>query len=159
MLVCFLRHGKADPRSKPDEQRQLLDEGRQQLQSAASTRRRLGSGHTSSSARHGKRSIDSARLFMEGIGIDLEPTIADELAPGATWGVFAALLARQPSDATVVFVGHEPDMSDAAEGITGSHAIRLMEGGLCCVEVEDGRRSGSGVLTVLLDPALYNEQS
>jgi phosphohistidine phosphatase len=155
VLVCFLRHGKADPRSKPDEQRQLLDEGREQLRSAASTWRRLNLRPDVVVTSPRQRSIDSAQLFIVGIGVDLVPTIAAKLAPGAEPDAFVSLFAGQPDDATVVFVGHEPDLSEAAEYLSGATAIRLREGGLVCLELRAGVKAGSGVLTTLLDPALY----
>ena len=159
MLVCFLRHGKADPLgSKPDEQRELLDEGRQQLRAAAATWRRLNLQPTAVLTSPRQRAIDSARLFIEGLGVDLKPTVAEELAPGAAWSAFDARLADQPADGTVVFVGHEPDLSSAARQLSGTHAIRLREAGLCCVELPEGVALGTGILTLLVDPALYENR-
>jgi phosphohistidine phosphatase len=158
VLVCFLRHGTADPRSKPDEQRQLLPQGREQLQAARTTWRRLKLRPDAVVTSPRQRSIDSAQLFIDGVGVNLVATIAAELGPGAEPDVFVSLLADQPEDATVVFVGHEPDLSEAAQYLSGAAAIRLREGGLVCLELRAGVKPGSGILSTLLDPALYEGQ-
>lgn len=156
MIVCFLRHGKADPPDRvEDEKRQLLEEGRRELRSAATIWRRLALQPSMVLTSPRQRSIDSAQLFAEGLGLSLAPTVAEELSPGAEWRDFMTLLDRYADHATLVFVGHEPDLSTAVERMTGSNDVRLGEGGLCCVELEKGPRAATGILILLLDPAVY----
>jgi phosphohistidine phosphatase SixA len=157
-IICFLRHGKADPpKSVPDEDRQLLNEGRRELRAAATVWRKLGIRPMAVFTSPRQRSIDSAQLFIEAIGVKLRPSVSNVLAPGAQWRDFKQLLRDCAADKTVVFVGHEPDLSGAIMHLTGAANIRLKEGGLCCVEVSRAARKGSGVLTLLLDPVLYRE--
>lgn len=159
MIVCFLRHGKSHPPgSVPDEERQLLDEGREQLRGAGPTWRRLGIRPVAVFTSPRQRSIDSAQLFIEGVGLKLRPTVSAALAPGAQWRDFRKLLKDRRVHEALAFVGHEPDLSAAVAHLTGATRVRLQEGGLCCVEVLPSARKGSGVLTVLLDPALYRDE-
>lgn len=160
VILCFLRHGKSDPPgSVPDEERQLLDEGRKELRAAATIWRRLGIRPVAVFSSPRQRSIDSAKLYIQGVGVRLRPTVSSALAPGAQWRDFKKLLEDHRVHEALAFVGHEPDLSAAIAHLTGATSVRLREGGLCCVEAPPSARKGSGVLTVLLDPALYRDEN
>ena len=120
-VICFLRHGKSDPpKSVPDEERQLLEEGRRELRAAATIWRRLGIEPIAVFTSPRQRSIDSARIYVEALGIDVQPTVASSLSPGAEWRDFKKLLHDCPENQAVAFVAHEPDLSRAIGHLTGA---------------------------------------
>ena len=154
MIVCFLRHGKADPPDKvADEQRQLLEQGRRDIRAASKVWRRMQIQPDAVLTSPRQRSVDSASLFAEGFG--LQPAIANELAPGAAWSDLAGLLERHLHHTALVLVGHEPALSRSVEYLTGAKAIVLREGGICCVELRGGIEQASAGLMLLLDPKMY----
>ena len=158
MIICFLRHGKADPPDAvPDEQRQLLDQGRRDIQAVAATWRRLQLQPDVILTSPRQRSLDSAQLF--GAAFGLQPVIAKELAPGKEWTDVAALLERHRPRSVLVLVGHEPALSRSVQYLTGANAIVLKEGGICCVELPRGTQQGSGALTLLIDPRTLGDAS
>jgi phosphohistidine phosphatase len=80
------------------------------------------------------------------------------LAPGGgAGGVFAAL-ATLPHDASVMLVGHEPDLSALAAALVletrGDLGIEFKKGGLCRIDCPGAPRPGSGRLIYHLPPRL-----
>jgi phosphohistidine phosphatase len=55
----------------------------------------------------------------------------------------------------VMFVGHEPDLSETVSLLTGASSVRMRKGGLACVEFPGYPDAGQGELAWLLDPDLY----
>ena len=156
MIICFLRHGKADsPDSMPEEQRQLLEQGRRDIEAVATAWRRLRLRPDAIITSPRKRSVDSAELF--GAPFGLQPMIAAELVPGAEWADVAALLERNRHHSVVVLVGHEPALSRSVQYLTGAKAVLLKEGGMCCVELSHTVEQSSAALTLLIDPGTCDD--
>ena len=99
--------------------------------------------------------MQTADLFIGGMGLTLHALADDRLLPGASWGDLARALAAQPEARRVMFVGHIPDLTDAVELLTGAASVRLRQGGVACVEFPGVPEPGSGELAWLLDPDLY----
>lgn len=156
MILYFLRHGRADERQPDgrDEDRQLSEEGVTQLRAAAPVWRRLNLRPDVIVTSPLPRAVRTAELLAEGLGADEPPTVANRLAPGASWSDFGRCLADHPDARRVVFVGHEPDLSHAVTLLTGA-AVRLRSGGLAAIEFPGVPEPGAGELAWLLDPDLY----
>ena len=87
-----------------------------------------------------------------------EPIEDDRLRPGADWADMAQAMADHRDARRVMFVSHEPDLSEAVGLLTGARAVRLRKGGLACVEFPGIPEPGSGELAWLLDPDLYTHE-
>jgi phosphohistidine phosphatase len=157
LILYFLRHGEAGHHSPAadDDDRQLTDSGVAELTAAAPLWRRLNLRPDLVLSSPLPRALLTAKLLMQGLGMDGEPIADDRLRPGAEWGDLARAMAAHPGARRVMFVGHEPDLSNAACLLTGAAAIRLRKGGLACVEFPGIPEPGSGELAWLLDPDLY----
>ncbi|MGH2377137.1 MAG: SixA phosphatase family protein [Candidatus Limnocylindria bacterium] len=155
MILYFLRHGKADPMdSKPDEVRQLTDEGRAALRAAAPYWKALGVKPDVVLTSPRQRAIDTATLFIAGVGLAGAAVADEHLAPDAKWPEIARAIAPHGAAGSVMLVGHEPDLSRSVKHLTGA-AVRLREGSVCRVEFRGSPEPGTGEITLLLDPDLY----
>jgi phosphohistidine phosphatase len=160
VILYFLRHGKAghhDPSDANDDDRELTDAGRAELQAAAPVWRRMNLRPDVILASPLPRALQTAEEFAAGIGSTHEPVIVDALRPGADWADMAQALAAHRDARRVMFAGHEPDLSRAVQLLTGARAVRMRKGGLACVEFPGIPEPGAGELAWLLDPDLYAE--
>jgi len=158
VILYFLRHGKAghhragDP---TDDERELTENGVAELRAAAPLWRRLNLRPDLVISSPLPRALQTANLLLEGVGLAREPVLDDRLRPGAEWADMARAMTADRDARRVMFVGHEPDLSMAAELLTGARVIRLRKGGLACVEFPGIPEPGAGELAWLLDPDLY----
>ncbi|HYM52292.1 MAG TPA: histidine phosphatase family protein [Candidatus Dormibacteraeota bacterium] len=158
MILYFLRHGKAgQPRAQHDDERELTPRGVAALRAAGTLWRQLDLRPDVVISSPLPRALQTAELFVEGVGLPNPPVADDRLRPGASWGDLAAAAAEHPDAQRVMFVGHEPDLSSAVEELTGASSIRLRKGGLAGVEFPGSPEPGSGELAWLIDPDLYGE--
>jgi phosphohistidine phosphatase SixA len=105
------------------------------------------------------RARRTAELLVEGLGLEVRPTVDRRLAPGAKWADLEAALAAHPNAGRVVFVGHDPDLTRAVELLTMANLVGLRKGGLACVEFPRGAAEpGAGKLGWLVDPDLYGSE-
>lgn len=156
MILYFLRHGKAgQPRAHDDDARELTPKGMAALRAAAPLWRRLQVRPDVVISSPLRRALQTAELFVEGVGLDSRPVVDERLRPGAAWADMAESVAGHPDAKRVVLVGHEPDLSNAVAELTGAASVRLRKGGLAAVEFTGQPQPGSGELAWLLDPDLY----
>jgi phosphohistidine phosphatase len=157
VILYFLRHGKAGHGSMDpnDDARELTDAGIADLRAAAPIWRRLNLRPDLVISSPLPRALQTAELFIAGVGMAREPLVDDRLLPGAEWGDMARAMTAERDARRVMFVGHEPDLSMAVELLTGARAVRMRKGGLACVEFPGIPEPGAGELAWLLDPDLY----
>lgn len=158
MILYFLRHGKAghgDPLDPDDDARQLTSGGIAELRAAAAIWRRLNLRPDVVISSPLPRALQTAELFVSGMGMEREVVVDERLRPGADWADFARGIAAHRDARRVLFAGHEPDLSSAVEVLTGARAVRMRKGGLACVEFPGIPEPGAGELAWLLDPDLY----
>ena len=159
MILHFLRHGKAgQPRAHDDDARELTGRGVAALRAAAPLWRRLDVRPDVVISSPLPRALQTAELFVEGVGLPSPPVTDDRLRPGASWEDLAGAAAEHPDAQRVMFVGHEPDLSKAVAQLTGASSIRLRKGGLAAVEFDGRPEPGRGELAWLIDPDLYDEK-
>jgi phosphohistidine phosphatase len=157
VILYFLRHGEAGHHSAAadDDERQLTEAGIATLKAAAPVWRRLNLRPDLVVSSPLPRALETAKLLLEGLGIPGEPVIDERLRPGATWGDFARAMAAHPNARRVIFVGHEPDLSNAASLLSGAASVRMRKGGIACLEFPGIPEPGAGEIAWLLDPDLY----
>lgn len=150
MILYFLRHAEAEPDGD-----RLTAAGVALLRAAGPLWRRLNlrpDGVVSSPL---PRALETARRAVEELRLTSAPIADDRLAPGADWGAMARALAAAGDLRSLLFVGHEPDLSRAIALLTGASSVRMRKGSLACVEFYGVPEPGSGELAWLLDPDLY----
>lgn len=158
MILYFLRHGKAgQPRPDHDDERELTDRGVAALHAAAPLWRRLDLRPNVVISSPLPRALQTADLFVDGVGLPEPPVVDHRLRPGASWADMAGAAAEHPDARRIMFVGHEPDLSAAAAELTGARSIRLRKGGLAAVEFPGAPEPGHGELVWLIDPDLYDD--
>jgi phosphohistidine phosphatase len=157
VILYFLRHGKAGTRtmSADDDERELTDGGRAELRAAAPVWQRLNLRPDLVLTSPLPRAAQTADLLVAGVGLRQKPVFDDRLRPGADWSDMAQAMAAQPGARRVMFVGHEPDLSEAVCLLTGAASVRMRKGAIACVEFPGVPEAGAGELAWLLDPDLY----
>jgi phosphohistidine phosphatase len=136
-VLWLLRHGDAAEGS-PDAERPLTEKGKGQARAAGRALKTLGVKPAACLTSPKVRSLDTARIACEELGI--EPQLEPKLAGGPFDP--EALAAGLGDD--VLLVGHDPDFSMAVHSLTGAQ-VRMKKGGLAGVE--------KGELKALLRPA------
>ena len=157
MILYFLRHGRAqEPRDGlADDERRLTGAGIAQLRAAAPLWQRLNLRPDVVLASPLPRAMHTAALLAEALALADEPIPDARLSPGASWHDFAQSIARHANARRVLFVGHEPDLSNVVELLSGAAAVRMRPAGLACLEFPGVPEAGAGEIAWLLDPDLY----
>ena len=136
-MIWLLRHGDAADSASDDASRPLTDKGERQALAAGRALVELGVEVDRCLTSPKVRSVETARIACEQLGIAFEETDAlsggdfdpHQLAAGVE---------------TVLLVGHEPDFSRAVQRATGGR-VEMKKGGLAAID--------GSVLSALLRPA------
>jgi phosphohistidine phosphatase len=157
MRLLIIRHATAVPSGTPgvaEDARPLTPRGRARFRVAARGLARIAHRPdvllTSPLPRAHATAEIAARAFRR-----LEPVVEPALAHGSVAEVVAAL-ARQPADALVAIVGHEPVVSGLLARLLGASdggRLPFKKGGAALVDLPDGAR-GSGRLIWFLKPRI-----
>jgi len=160
VILYFLRHAEAGAHAggPDDDTRDLTPAASAALRAAATVWRRLNLRPDVVISSPLARARQTAELLVAGLGLSAAPIIDERLRPGARWPDLARAMAAHPAARRVLFVGHEPDLSEAIRTLTGAGAIRLRKGGLACVEFPGIPEPGAGELAWLIDPDLYRHE-
>ncbi len=150
VILYFLRHAEAGPDGE-----HLTHAGEAMLRAAGPLWRRLNLRPEAVLTSPLPRAARTAELAAQGLGLGASPIRDDRLAPGAEWGAMARGMAAQGDLRSVLFVGHEPDLSRAIQLLTGAASVRMRKGSLACVEFYGVPEPGTGELAWLIDPDLY----
>jgi phosphohistidine phosphatase len=158
VILYFVRHGNAGQHSMAagDNERVLTRAGADALRAAALVWRRINLRPDVVISSPLPRALETAELVVAGLGLAGPALVEERLRPGAEWGDLARAMAKHPDARRVMFVGHEPDLSNAVCLLTGAAAVRLRKGGIACVEFPGVPEPGTGELAWLLDPDLYS---
>ena len=159
MRLLLIRHAIAVPSgtsSVEDDERPLTSRGRKRFRSAARGLARIMDRPDVLLTSPLPRAVETAEIAAHAFG-KLEPKPDKALARGA--GDIIALLRRQPADATVAIVGHEPTLSQVLARLLGSgrpERLAFKKGGAALVEVPGEGRS-AGRLVWFLRPRILRD--
>ena len=161
MQILIIRHAKAGQRGllgfigKKDAARPLTNAGRRDMRKAARGLQKLVSEidvlATSPLTRARETADIVSRCYDDIPVMELAP-----LAPGGSKEDVLAWLRDQKATATVVLVGHEPDLGMLASWLLGGGSesfLSLKKGAACLIEMAEKPTPGSGRLEWLLPPA------
>jgi phosphohistidine phosphatase len=159
MQLYFLRHGRAfEPEgwTGTEFERPLTDDGRDEMRAAAKGLRwldlKLDILYTSPLL----RARETADIVAAALKLDATETPA--LAPGCEMAIFGKLIAGQNGAQSLLFVGHEPDLSTIIGTLIGWHGpanVAMKKGACCRIDLVNdvpsfGMLAGHGTLAWLL---------
>ena len=161
MWIYLLRHGPAGRRDAerwPDDaQRPLTARGARRTERAAHGLANLENRAVCLLTSPLERALQTARLLEQALSLVGPLQVVEELAPGVTPARVIARLQRLASSATVVLVGHEPDLGRLGGVLVfgdADHGIPLKKAGCCAIAFDGPARMGEGRLMWLLTPRL-----
>ncbi len=160
MQLLIVRHAIAEDRlefassEKNDDLRPLTPQGRKRMRRGARGLRALVPTIDVLAASPLVRAEQTAGILAEVYG---RPTLVrvPALAPGAGAEEAARWLATQPDAATVLVVGHEPDLSELIGWLTSGTAqsyIDFKKGGACLLHCPAPPSAGACRMQWLADP-------
>jgi phosphohistidine phosphatase len=141
--LWLLRHGEAVPHdaAAPDDDRPLTARGEDQARSAGRALRALEVTFQAVYTSPKLRAVQTARLACEPLGI--EPIVHEPLRAGFSAADARELLLAGDDDQRVLVVGHNPDLEQVVQDITGGR-VDLKKGGVAGIRERE--------LIVLLRP-------
>jgi len=144
--LWLLRHGEAERHdARPDAQRRLTERGERQSETAGRALAALGLVVHDAFTSPKVRALDTAHLACAALGV--EPVEHAELAEGFDAREALTLVAAAGADRRVLLVGHNPDLAQVAQDLTGAR-IHLKKGGVVGIALDGSR----GELLALLRP-------
>ena len=159
--IYLLRHAEAvphrDPRYRNDADRPLTPEGAALMRKAASGMRKLGLRFDRILTSPFARARETAAIVAEVLEQQDRVTGEETLASGARWDKVKKALASGPAkhSASVLLVGHEPDLSKIAADLidAGRTSIIFKKGTLASIAVETipPKEPGSLAFLVTID--------
>jgi phosphohistidine phosphatase len=145
--LWFLRHGEAEPHdARPDVDRRLTARGEEQSRAAGRALAALEIAFQLVLTSPRIRALDTARLACQELGSDF--VVDDALSSEFSLDDAVALAAAAGEDSRVLFVGHDPDLTQVVGDLTGAR-VDFKKGGVAGVRMRGSRR---GELIVLLRP-------
>lgn len=147
MKLYFVRHGKAEAFADSDFDRQLTEKGAKNVGRVANMLKSLGVNLHTLYASPRVRAQQTANILAQALD---KPIITHE-AVNFDFSILhlPALLAGIPDDAQVMFVGHNPSMSEVVEAVTGAR-VDLPVGAVACAELLSPLMPERGQLAWLL---------
>jgi phosphohistidine phosphatase len=153
MKLYFLRHAEASYDAPSDEARPLTPHGIERTQTAARVLRKLNIAPQYIFSSPRVRAEQTAEIIAKELGVDVE--ISEEVNFGFSIESVVALLGQVGDDVDeVMFVGHNPSMSEVVSELTGAE-LSLRKGGLARVDVSSAR-SLDGELVWLIAPKIFD---
>jgi phosphohistidine phosphatase len=158
--LLLLRHAIApqrDPERWPDDRlRPLTPQGRRKMERGAKGIAVLGARPDIVLTSPLIRASETAKIAAGAFRPRPDVQVLKPLAPGGGSGGVLAGLAALPPSATVLLVGHEPDLSQLVGALVieprADLGIEFKKGGLCWIEFEGAPRARAGRLLMLVTP-------
>ncbi len=161
MEVYFLRHAIAAQRGngkyKDDSLRPLTDEGREKMHRAGLGMHALGLEFDAILSSPYLRARQTAEIVAQAYKIKNKKIhFTDNLLPPASIeSLLQEVLASFPKSKNVLFVGHEPHLSEMISHLLKSNKplnIDFKKGGLCCLSINEAPGHPNAILNWLLTP-------
>lgn len=159
-MECLLfRHGIAVAREGwhgEDAQRPLTKKGENRVRQAAEGLVTLDIRATHILTSPFLRAHETAQILYHVLKVKTSPRICDELIPDSPPDKVFPLLATLPNDATVMCVGHEPHLSEAASLMLfgkPTAALSMKKAGVCLITFAESPRPGRGLLEWWMPPS------
>jgi phosphohistidine phosphatase len=152
MQLYLVRHGKAEVGTGDDHERRLTPDGAKRIETEAQVIRKLGVQPARIFSSPRVRARQTAEIIASALGMGIE--IDEAVNFGFNVSAVATLTESLPPDSQVMFVGHNPSMSDVTQALTGAN-VDLKVGGLARVDVLFPAPPLQGQLVWLLAPRVF----
>lgn len=155
LRLYFLRHGKAWSRAdwhKDDDLRPLTDAGEAVVRAEGRAMKAMGLAPDVIVTSPLARARRTAEIVAEELGMSDRLVEERRLAHGFDAGRLAEIVEGQAEAASLMLVGHEPDLSATVAALIGGGRVDFKKGGLARVDVKGPQLDG-GILAWLLTPA------
>lgn len=158
MKLLLLRHAKAEERSLlglRDNRRALTAEGRRDMRKVAKSVEALVPDLKVLATSPLVRAVQTAGILARRYR-KLKSVECEALAPGRGPKSVLEWLDKQPGQATIGLVGHEPDLGELTSYLLAGHGqsfIPFKKAGACLIEFDAMPGAGRGRLLWLLTPA------
>lgn len=165
MELFLLRHAEAGKRVRVqarDAERSLTAEGKEELEVVARAMSRLRIDPDRIVTSPLKRSRETAAVVAKAMKCRDKVEVWDELKPEGSKQEFYKRLSRLKPESVVVCVGHEPYLTEAANGLMGHQGgarIVLRKCGLARLSIKSFVPRAEGELRWLLTPKLLRRMS
>ncbi len=155
MRLFFLRHGPAVSQegwSRPDEERPLTDEGREVVAAVGERLSQLDVHVDAILTSPFVRASQTAEIVADALGARDALAVEPRLASGFAFRQLREILADTAQAASVVLVGHNPDLTDVVRQLVGGGSIKLRKTAIALVDLKD--LPSGGTLVWLAQPDL-----
>ena len=155
LRLYFLRHGKAWSRAdwhEDDDLRPLTEAGEALVRAEGRAMKSMGLAPEVIVTSPLARARRTAAIVAEELGVSARLVDDRLLAHGFDAGRLAQIVEREAPAASLMVVGHEPDLSATVAELTGGGRVDFKKGGLARVDVK-GSQLDDGILAWLLTPA------
>jgi phosphohistidine phosphatase len=154
MRLYFIRHGHAEDAQGPefdDFARRLTPKGTETTRALAALLKGLGLAPAKLYSSPRVRARQTADILAKELRVTV--SVREEVNFGFNAAAAAALIAGQPDDCDVLFIGHEPDLSLVTAELIGGGEVVMKKGGLARIDLIS-REPLKGALLWLLAPRL-----
>lgn len=152
MRLYFMRHGEAEDLAPSDHGRELTENGKIRVTKSATVLKRLGINPAKIYSSPRIRAKQTAEIVAE--ALDMEIDIVEEVNFGFDTSQLKSLLQNHKSKAEVMFVGHNPDMSQLVHKLSGA-SVSMKKGGLARIDVIN-HKARRGELVWLIAPKVFD---
>lgn len=157
MKLYFFRHGHAEDADGPefdDFTRRLTDKGIERTEAASRALRKLGVKPTRLFSSPRTRARQTADILAKAWDITVD--VREEVGFGFAVEHIGPLLAETETNAEVMFVGHEPDLSATVSRLVNGGEIVMKKGGMARVDLFS-RAPLRGALIWVIPPKVFDE--
>ncbi len=152
MKLYFVRHAEASYDAPTDHDRPLTARGEERMKRAADVLRRLDLGVSRLYSSPRLRAHSTAKIVARALGLAVE--VREELNFSFNVADVARLTAVLQPHQNVMFVGHNPSLSDIVRAMTGA-MVDMKKGGLARIDIpEPGAHHGE--LVWLIAPKVFD---
>ena len=152
MKLYLVRHGEADALAPTDHERALTENGIERVAHAAQVIKRLGIDPTIIYSSPRVRAKQTADIIAE--ALERQVTVTEELNFGFDTSNLKTLVQNMRSRDEVMFVGHNPDLSQVVHKMTGA-SVSMKKGGLARIDIINVKVQ-RGELVWLIAPRVFD---
>jgi phosphohistidine phosphatase len=151
MKLYFIRHGRASQLAANDAARPLLPEGEMQAANMGRVLKALNVEPTRIFCSPRLRALQTAQII--GQALKLEPIIKEACNFEFNINQAYQLIKGINEDAEILFVGHNPSMSEVVTDLSGAE-VQLSTGAIACITRVHLPNSSGAILKWLLTPKI-----
>jgi len=152
MKLYFVRHGEAEDLAPTDHSRELTERGKERVGKSAQVLKRLGIAPTVIYSSPRIRAKQTAEIIADALGMEI--TITDDVNFGFNVSNVKPLIKKLETRDEIMFVGHNPDMSQIVHKMAGA-SLSMKKGGLARIDVVN-HKSQRGDLVWLIAPKVFD---